>query len=52
MNDDINELIRRKEKLIDLLNKLIGAIDREKNPNKIEKLNSIMIRTFEELEGL
>ena len=52
MNDDINELIRRKEKLIDLLNKLIGAIDREKNPNEIEKLNSIMIRTLEELEGL
>lgn len=52
MNDDINELIRRKEKLIDLLNKLIDAMNREKNPNEIEKLNSIMIRTLEELEGL
>ena len=52
MNDDINELIRRKEKLIDLLNKLIEAMNREKNPNEIEKLNSIMIRTLEELEGL
>lgn len=52
MNDDINELIIKKEKLIDLLNKLIEAMNREKNPNEIEKLNSIMIRTFEELEGL
>ncbi|GEM_PF-7005812 len=52
MNDDINELIRRKEKLIDLLNKLIEAMNREKKPNEIEKLNSIMIRTLEELEGL
>ena len=52
MNDDINELIRRKEKLIDLLNKLIEAMNCEKKPNEIEKLNSIMIRTLEELEGL
>lgn len=52
MKDDINELNRRKEKLIDLLNKLIEAMNREKNPNEIEKLNSIMIRTLEELEGL
>ena len=52
MNDDINELIRRKDKLIDLLNKLIEAMNREKNPNEIEKLNSIMIRIHEELEGL
>lgn len=52
MNDDINELIIKKEKLIDLLNRLIEAMNREKNQNEIEKLNSIMIRTFEELEGL
>lgn len=52
MNDDINELIRRKEKLIDLLNKIIDTMNRKKNPNEIEKLNSIMIRIFEELEGL
>lgn len=52
MNDDINELIIKKEKLIDLLNRLIEAMNREKNQNEIEKLNSIMIRTLEELEGL
>lgn len=52
MSNEINELIIKKEKLIDLLNKVIEAMKREENPNEIKKLNSIMIRALEELEGL
>ena len=52
MSNDTNELIKRKEKLIELLNKLIESISCEKNPNEIKKLDSIITRIFEELGWL
>lgn len=52
MSNDINEIIKRKEKLIDLLNKLMAAVNSEKDPNEIKKLDSIITRIFEELGWL
>ena len=52
MTNDINELIKRKEKLINLLNKLMTAVNSEKDPNEIKKLDSIITRILKELEVL
>ena len=52
MSNDINEIIKRKEKLIESLNKLIATIRCEKNPNEIKKLDSIITRILKELEVL
>lgn len=52
MNDDINEINRRKEKLIESFNKLIRVMILTKNPDEVEKLDSIITRILKELEVL
>ena len=52
MSNDINEIIKRKEKLIESLNKLIRAMILANNPDEIERLNSIITRILKELEVL
>lgn len=52
MANEINELIRKKEELIERLNKLITTMKFEENPDKIKKLISKIIQTLKELEEL
>lgn len=52
MANEINELIRKKEELIERLNKLITTMNFEENPDKIKKLISKIIQTLKELEEL
>lgn len=53
MADEINELIRKKEELIERLNRLIKIIiNSEKDSVLIKKLNPIIVQTLKELEEL